>query len=98
MWRACVFAEVHMSLPCDWSDTVHESLLRGLFKSNSWIAIVMITDLFGSTQRFNVPGAIAETNWSARLPQTVEAMRADVSVSEKMGRIAALVRESGRSG
>jgi 4-alpha-glucanotransferase len=27
----------------------------------------MITDLFGTDQRFNVPGAVAQSNWSARI-------------------------------
>src|SRR5204862_7855522 len=37
-------------------DEVHERLLTGLFSSNSWLAVVMITDLLGPSQRFNVPG------------------------------------------
>jgi 4-alpha-glucanotransferase len=50
---------------------VHEVLLEGLLKSNSWIAIPMITDLFGTDQRFNVPGAIGSANWTARIENPV---------------------------
>jgi 4-alpha-glucanotransferase len=50
-------------------DEVHGPFLRGLFRSNSWLAIVMITDLLGTTQRFNVPGSVSDSNWSARLPE-----------------------------
>ena len=46
---------------------VHKTLLEGLLACNSWIVIPMITDLFGSQQRFNVPGAIGSTNWTARI-------------------------------
>ncbi len=46
---------------------VHRSLLEGLLLSNSWIVIPMITDLFGSDQRFNVPGAVGSANWTARI-------------------------------
>jgi 4-alpha-glucanotransferase len=31
----------------------------------------MITDLFGSTQRFNVPGAAGAANWTARIKEPV---------------------------
>jgi 4-alpha-glucanotransferase len=50
---------------------VHESLIKALLDSNSWIAVVMITDLFGTTQRFNVPGAVGSANWTARIAEPV---------------------------
>jgi hypothetical protein len=34
---------------------VHPLLLDGLLRCNSWIAVFMVTDLFGTAQRFNVP-------------------------------------------
>ena len=46
---------------------VHKVLLEGLLSCNSWIAIPMITDLFASDQRFNVPGAVGSENWTARI-------------------------------
>ena len=42
-----------------------------LFRSNSWLAIVMITDLLGRKDRFNVPGTAADSNWTRRLHTTV---------------------------
>lgn len=48
-------------------DAVHEILLEGLLFTNSWIAVAMITDLFGTSQRFNVPGAVGSANWTARI-------------------------------
>jgi len=50
---------------------VHATLLGGLLACNSWIVIPMITDLFASDLRFNVPGAVGLENWTARLPQAV---------------------------
>ena len=50
---------------------VHEVLLEGLLTCNSWIAIPMITDLFGTSQRFNVPGAVGSANWTARIAEPV---------------------------
>ena len=51
--------------------TVHRELLEGLLACNSWIAIPMITDLFGTAQRFNVPGAVGSANWIARIDHPV---------------------------
>ncbi len=46
---------------------IHEQLLDRLYATNSWLAIVMITDLFGSTQQFNIPGSACNQNWSKRI-------------------------------
>ena len=50
---------------------VHQALLRGLLACNSWIVIPMITDLFGSGQRFNIPGEVGSANWTARIEEPV---------------------------
>jgi 4-alpha-glucanotransferase len=75
MVKLTAFAHLHMPAPEPWSDELHRTLLRGLFRGNSWIAVCMITDFFGTEQRFNVPGAVAESNWSERLPYTIEDWR-----------------------
>ena len=79
-------------VPCIMAfDEVHERLLAVLFSSNSWLAVVMITDLLGTSQRFNVPGSVGDGNWSARLPGGWERI-----FGEKLWRISRLIRESGR--
>ena len=50
-----------------WDEEIHRNLLRALLASHSWMAVLMITDLFATTQRFNVPGAVSDANWSERL-------------------------------
>lgn len=62
------FAEMNVALPAPWSDELHEGLLHGLFACNSWLVVNMITDLFGTSERFNVPGAASAQNWTARFP------------------------------
>ena len=79
-----------------YTDEVHERLLRALFASNAWMAIYMITDLFGTAQRFNVPGAVSESNWSQRLAQPVRAWRDDAVLAEKMARVREILRTTGR--
>jgi 4-alpha-glucanotransferase len=81
--------EVNRIMPFE---EVHEAFLRGLFRSNSWLAVVMITDLLGTEQRFNVPGSVADTNWSARLPEGWMGRYAP-----QLARAAELIRESGRA-
>ena len=60
-----------IKLPQPFTPEIHEILLRGLFASNSWLVVHMITDIFGTVERFNVPGSIGDTNWTQRLPQPV---------------------------
>ncbi|NJK91351.1 MAG: 4-alpha-glucanotransferase [Blastochloris sp.] len=50
---------------------VREALILKLLQSQSWLAVLMITDLFGWKLRFNVPGPVAESNWSERLELSV---------------------------
>ncbi len=79
-----------------YGDEVQEQLLHALLATNSWIAITMITDLFASVQRFNLPGAVSDANWSERLSEPVAFWDRDPILSVKMERIDALVRTTGR--
>ena len=80
-----------------YDDPLREALLRTLFRSNSWIAVVMITDLWGTSERFNVPGAVADSNWTRRLDLPVAAWDGVPHMALKMERIARMIRESGRA-
>jgi 4-alpha-glucanotransferase len=60
------------------------------------MAIYMITDLFASSQRFNVPGAVSESNWSQRLAQPVAQWSKDAALVAKMTRIREILRATGR--
>jgi 4-alpha-glucanotransferase len=72
-------------------EDVHERLLAALFRSESWLAVAMITDVLGTEQRFNVPGSVADANWSARLDAGWQQ-----TFAEKCQRITKLLRETGR--
>jgi 4-alpha-glucanotransferase len=58
----------------------------------------MITDLFGSTQRFNVPGAVSESNWSQRLAQPIAQWDSEPELAERMRRIREMLVATGRMG
>ena len=60
-----------VELPCGYTREVHFGFLRGLFACNSWLAVHMVTDLFGLRERFNVPGSAAADNWTTRIPESV---------------------------
>jgi 4-alpha-glucanotransferase len=55
----------------DYSRDFFPAIFEALFRSESWIALVMITDLLGRKDRFNVPGTHANSNWTRRLHTTV---------------------------
>lgn len=88
------FAEMNVSLPVPWNDGIHEGLLHGLFACNSWLTVNMITDLFGTSERFNVPGASGDQNWTERFPVPIGEW--DACWPEKLERIAAMMRETER--
>ena len=94
--RLAAWAGFEVAHITPYTDDVHERLARALFASSAWMAIYMITDLFASSQRFNVPGAISETNWSQRLNAPVSAWRGDASLTAKMERVREMIRASGR--
>jgi len=56
----------------------------------------MITDLFASTQRFNVPGAVSDANWSERLEGRPADWRKDPELMKRVRRIHALAVAAGR--
>jgi 4-alpha-glucanotransferase len=54
-------------VPCAYTPEVHSAFIHGLFASNSWLVVHQITDIFGSSDRFNVPGAVGDQNWTTRV-------------------------------
>lgn len=62
------FAEhPNSEVPQPFTENLHLALLKGLFACNSWLAVPLITDFFGTEHEFNVPGSAAESNWKTRL-------------------------------
>ena len=84
-----------MALPCPFTPEVHAALVRGLFASNSWLAVHQITDVFGLGDRFNVPGAIGDENWTARIKGPISEW--DDLFREAVGNVSEAIRQTGRS-
>ena len=73
-------------------------IFDALFRCESWIAIVMITDLLGRRERFNVPGTAANSNWTRRLHTTVAKLAQGRKLKRQMDLLRQLLEKSGRNG
>ncbi|MDQ2866829.1 MAG: 4-alpha-glucanotransferase [Verrucomicrobiota bacterium] len=73
------------------------AIMSALFMSNSWIAVVMITDALARRDRFNVPGVAGHENWTRRLPKSVSQMQHSRSVRHRMRVLRELLAKSGRT-
>ena len=83
-----------ISVPQAFTPAVHSALLRGLFACNSWLAVHQITDLFGLLDRFNVPGAVGDTNWTARISGKIRDW--ETGYAEAISLSVAALKETGR--
>ncbi|MEP6955907.1 MAG: 4-alpha-glucanotransferase, partial [Chthoniobacterales bacterium] len=81
----------------DFERDFYAGALRALFQSESWMAIVMITDLLARKDRFNVPGTAADSNWSRRLHMTVARLGTSRIVKKRMKLVRSLLTESNRA-
>jgi 4-alpha-glucanotransferase len=53
--------------PRPFTPGIHEAMLRALFASNAWIAVLQLADVFGWADRINLPGTTSDANWTRRV-------------------------------
>jgi 4-alpha-glucanotransferase len=82
--------------PRDFVPGLHEAYLRRVAHSHSRLVVVMITDVFGQTERFNTPGDVSDGNWSTRIEQTVAELEQEPHLRAKAETFARLMQEAGR--
>jgi 4-alpha-glucanotransferase len=87
-------AREDIPLPCAFTPEVHRAFLKGLLLSNSWLAVHMISDVLGNTDRFNTPGSIGNANWSQRIPCPISEL--DKNYPEPLAYFRASIAETGR--
>ena len=80
----------------DYETDFYPAILAALFRCNSWIAAVMITDLLGRTYRFNVPGTKANLNWARRMQRSIAQLRSSRKERNRMQLIHELLQKTGR--
>jgi len=82
--------------PRKFTSRLREAYLRAVLQSNSWLVVVMITDVFGQLMRFNTPGTVSPDNWSVRLPNTVKELDEDPVLLARAKTYSRLAREAKR--
>ena len=80
----------------DFEKDFYPAIMAGLFHSESWMAIVMITDLLARKYRFNVPGTAGSGNWTRRMQRSISQLRASKTEQRRMRLIRELLEKSGR--
>jgi 4-alpha-glucanotransferase len=80
----------------DYDRDFYPAIMDALFRCESWIALVMITDLLARKDRFNVPGTAGGANWSRRLAKTVDELGKSRTVRKRMRLIRGLLEITGR--
>jgi 4-alpha-glucanotransferase len=72
-------------------------MLEALFRCESWMAIVMITDLLARTYRFNVPGTKATLNWTRRMQRSIAQLGSSRKEQQRMTFVRELMVKTGRA-
>jgi 4-alpha-glucanotransferase len=86
--------QVNPRLMLDRSD--REAILAALYAAPSRLVIIPIQDLFGWSARINRPGTVSDSNWTYRLPLTLERMRKSRAIQSDVARIREIAIASGR--
>jgi 4-alpha-glucanotransferase len=81
----------------DFEKDFYPAMIEALFRSESWIAIVMITDLLARKYRFNVPGTKANLNWTRRMQRSVVQLRSSRREQKRVRLIRELLERTGRA-
>ena len=80
----------------DFERDFYPAMMAALFESESWIAVVMITDLLARKYRFNIPGTAASSNWVRRMQRSISQLRSSPKDRKRMQVIRTLLEKSGR--
>src|SRR5262249_3889256 len=89
-WKPTLFDQL------DYEKDFYPATMEALLRCNSWIAIVMITDLLAREYRFNVPGTKANLNWTRRIQRSIAKLRSSRKERKRMGLIHQILERTGR--
>ena len=95
--KVAIFAGFNSTIgQLDYEKNFYPAIMDALFRSNSWIAIVMITDLLARKYRFNIPGTRANLNWTRRIQRPIAKLRSSRKEQKRMHLIHELLLKTGR--
>jgi 4-alpha-glucanotransferase len=80
----------------DYEKDFYPAVMNALFRCNSWIAIVMITDLLARKYRFNVPGTRASLNWTRRIQRSIAKLRSSRKERKRIQLVHGLLQKTER--
>jgi len=75
-------------------EDIHLAAIRKISESRSAMLCLQLTDWFKLQIRYNHPGTLSVTNWSARLPFTVEELFKNHSLTYKTNQIREILRQT----
>jgi 4-alpha-glucanotransferase len=77
-------------------ESARDAILALLYTAPSKLVITPIQDLFGWSARINRPGTTNDSNWTYRLPLTLERMRRSRAIQSDVARLREIAISSGR--
>jgi 4-alpha-glucanotransferase len=80
----------------DFEKDFYPAIMEALFRSEAWIAIVMITDLLARKYRFNIPGTKANLNWTRRIRRSIAQLSSSPREQRRIRLIHELLVKTGR--
>lgn len=80
-----------------WSDGLRDALLRAAYRAGSADVLMPMQDVFGWTDRINVPGTVGPHNWTWCLPWPVERLVDLPDAAERAAFLRSLAAETGRA-
>jgi 4-alpha-glucanotransferase len=81
-----------------WNDAIRDALLVAAYESGSDDLFLPAQDVFGWSDRINVPATIGDHNWTWRLPWRVDHLSAQPEATERAEFCASVARVSKRAG
>jgi len=91
------FAGIAGEPPESLDETLLSALQAALFKTNSRLAVLMCSDLFGLPLRFNLPGSYGRGTWSDRLAMPLSDYARHPDYGPRLAAAVAHIRESERN-
>lgn len=82
--------------PVKFTPELHKAFTKSLLETPCWLAVFMITDLLGTTERFNQPGTSGESNWSRRLDNPLSGYETKKPFADRLTEFRQLVKQTGR--
>lgn len=82
--------------PEKFTSELHRTMIDVLMDSPCWLAVLMVSDLLGTGDRFNEPGIAGSSNWSRRLTMSLDEYARDPHFGQCIGWLDRALTESGR--